>query len=276
MLSFLASFLGCDSPPPAPACEDGDELVFVTSAITFSRQENGISDGFDLDETVSTAGGTTGCGVADFTSPLGEPGIDNSFANLLPVLEATEAQAVESLIAQAIASGELLMLWRVRGIQSSESDDCVQVEGFRALGAPLVGNDGLLLPEQTFALDPSVPAVQAQGSISDGRLFAKDLEVELPVQIFSTYIPMVLHGAQIEFSLPNEHGPSSGRLAGGVETAIIQEVADGENVDDALSGIVAALLAYHADLEPDTSTGECQQLSFTVNTTLLPAFIWEE
>jgi hypothetical protein len=269
--------VACSGADPRPADRDAppDEIVVVNRAILFSREVEGVSDGFDLDGEVTLDGGATGCGIADFVASDGTPGIDNAFARMLPALEATEAQAVETLIQQTINMGDLLLMMRVSGVDDPWNDDAVDVEVFRGMGAPLLGSDGRILPSQTFDVDPEgVPSRVAGVPIVDGRIQADGLAIVLPVQIFDVFLDLHILDASVRLTAPTAEGePWAGLMAGGVETSTIQAIADEENVDDALSGLVAALLAANADLAP-TGAGGCEQLSMTFATEAVESFLY--
>lgn len=263
--------------PGAGEGADTQEMVFVNRSILFSREVEGISEGFDLDGEVSEVGGGTGCGVGDFVAPDGTPGIDNAFARMLPALEATEAVAVESLVQQAINSGNLLLMVKVSDVDDSRDDPSVDVEVFRGAGAPLLGSDGKMLASQTFEFDATNAVTTATGvSLVDGVIQADGLALSLPVQIFDVFLDLHLLNASYRLTAPEEEGaPWAGLMAGGVETSAIQAIADGGNVDAALGGVVSALLSANADLA-DNGLGGCAELSMTFETELVASFLYPE
>jgi hypothetical protein len=275
---LLAACSGDRTGEHAPGPVAGsDEIVLVNRAILFSREESGVSDGFDLDDAVTATGDPTGCGVGDFLAPDGTPGVDNAFARMLPALESTEAVAVESLIQQTINMGELLLMARISGIDDPLDDDAVDVEVFRGIGAPLLGSDGKMLPSQTFAFDGDTALTTATDvPLVDGTVQADGLEIALPIQIFDVFLDMRILDASYRITAPTAEGePWAGLMGGGVETSAIQSVADEENVDDALSGVVAALLAANADLS-QSDAGGCAQLSMTFRTEMVESFLYPE
>jgi len=274
---LLAACGAPEDEAPAEAAAGANELVLVHRAILFSREVEGVSEGFDLDAEVTTIGGATGCGVGDFTSADGTPGIDNAFARMIPALEATEAVAVETLIQQTVNAGDLLILTRLTGVDDPMDDDAVDLEVFRGLGAPLLGSDGQILPFQTFDVDTASPVSLASGlRLEGGRIQADALALQLPIQIFDVFLDLHLENASFRVTAPSEEGGVwTGLMAGGVPTLSIQAVADEEDVDDALSGLVAALLAANADLAA-TSGGTCEQLSMTFATEAVEGFVYAE
>jgi hypothetical protein len=293
---FALGFAACggevDSEAPDLAVCDGDgaEHVLVSSGVRFARAVDGVSDGFDLDGETSVSGGLTGCGIADYTSPSGVPGIDNVMARMLPALEATEAQAVEALIHANVNDGNLLFVWKLTDVDDDWNDPCVGLDLYRGAGAPLVGNDGRLLPGQTFAINPDVPPIHVEASLVDGVLTASGLTIAVPIQVFQADLNLSLENAQVRFRRSDfevvevdrfgttamiPDGGYTGVFAGGVSTASLQAIADEENVDASLSSLVSGLLSLNADLAPQPD-GTCAQVSVTFETYPIPAFLWEE
>lgn len=267
---------GADDATPETCDSSGETLVGAVSTLVWGRaDDSGVSRGFDLDGRVSTTNDNLGCGIEDYVSPEGEPGIDNGFTRLLPTLELTEFMAVEGLVAQNIASGNLLITLEISGVDDRESDDCVDVTLGRGTGDVLLGTDGMLESGQTIERDTDLPAVSWSGlAIEDGRIVAQGFDWALPLQVFQVSLDLALTNASMSVELDPEGG-FSGVFGGGASTAYIMSVASEENVDDDLVGIMAALLEMYSDLEPD-SDGVCQQISTNFEYKAIPAFFFED
>lgn len=267
MLPFL--LLGCQAPETEPGtCDNSAEpVVAVMTAMSFSRAEDGISAGFDLDDENTDEGDSRGCGIGDYVDDEGNPGIDNAFARLLPALDATEAVAVEGLIQAAIDSGELLLMFEIRDLDDVENDTCVALSVQEGAGEPLLGTDGAILPDQTFSRDPESFTSSVTGmQMADGRLDAGPFTMELPANILGVEILVSIHTARIRIE-PQEDGSYSGFIAGGTAIDYIIEIANEENVDDTLTTLLESLLTITADL------GEgCDQISMTIDFEAVPAY----
>lgn len=279
LLALAACAPAAEEAPAAsaPACDSpGQTYVAVLSVLEWSRaDEEGVSDGFDLDGFDSTSNDPRGCRIADYVSPEGEPGIDNGFARVLPALELTEAVAVESLIAQAIADGNLLVTLELTGVDDLQNDACVGLRVGRGTGEVLIGTDGLLEEGQTIDRDPELPTTTfEQLSIVDGRLVASPLDWSLPITIFDVSLDFNLLDGAIRLDLDSD-GVVSGVVGGGVDVDYIVEVAGSENVDAALVGVVEALLDTYADLQPDED-GVCQQISVNLDFQAIDAWFFED
>lgn len=270
-MTLLSVLLACTPADDRPTCDVADKRdVWVMDEIRFSRQEDGVSDGFDLDGTADPV-----CGVDDRTSPSGQPGIDNSFATLIPALEQTEAMAVESLILAAINDGDLLLMYEFGGLDDRADDDCVSFEFLRGHGLPLLGTDGFLEADQTIARDPDAASYPfEEAAVADGSIEVGPMLVDLPFHIFALDLQFGLEDARIRVDL-HEDGTSSGVFSGAMDPQQVLDVAANENVDDALYGILVALFANTKDLAPD-ETGACTRISVGFQFTARAAYLFEE
>lgn len=267
MLPFL--LLGCQAPEVEPGtCDNSAEpVVAVMTAMSFAREESGISAGFNLDGETTDEGDSRGCGIGDYVDAEGNEGIDNAFARLLPALEATEAVAVEGLIQAAIDSGELLLMFELLDLDDVENDSCVALSIQEGAGEPLLGTDGEILPDQTFSRDPeSFTSTIAGMEMSDGRLDAGPFTMELPANILGVDLLVSIHTARIRIE-PQEDGSYTGFISGGTAIDYIIEIANEENVDETLTALLESLLTITADL------GEgCDQISMTIKFEAVPAY----
>lgn len=278
MLFFL---LACAAPSePPPECLGGTEQVYVISQLSFSRElSDGVSAGFDLDGAVSTDGGSTGCGRVDYTDPDGTPGVDNQFAKVLPVLETTEAQALEPLIQAAVDDGSLLITLELAHVDAgvdlaSDADACVDFALGRALGQPSMGTDGTMEWHQTFAADPDAARSTAdQAAVADGRLEARGLEVTIPVTILGHELLVTVLEGSLRFDVQPD-GSVTGYLAGGLDQAQLMSIAETDNIDPEVAALVSSLLDFNVDLAPNEA-GTCQQLSITLQFVAVPVFLYE-
>lgn len=273
---LLLALLSCgssDAPEP-PACQGGDEYAALVSKLSFLRVQDGVSEGFDLDGAATAPNDATGCGVPDHLSPAGAPGVDNALASLLPFLEATEAAALEPLIAAAIREGGLMMVVRWSGVDDPNFDTCVTVDALSGVPPVLVGADGLLLPSQTIDTDPAAPTARGQrGSLDDGRLSAGPLELTVPFRVLDADIDLVLRDVQLEL-WPDGDEHWRGIVGGGVSVDDILTSIEPLGVDAALKAALGGLLRNAADLAPNAD-GECTRLSAQLAIEAVPVFLFE-
>jgi hypothetical protein len=266
LLPLLALF-GCPSEPEPATCATGEPATWVIRELTFARRVDGVVEGFDIDGHDSSAqGDALGCGHPDLVDPAGLAGIDNNFSALIPVLEATEAVAAESLVKQSIASGELLLLLSVDGVRSWEGDDCVDFTLSRGDGVPLVGPDGTLLDHQTLVLDPSVAAVQVDGVIDQGRLDADGLSFRLPLDVLNAELDFEVTRGR--FALERRGDRLRGVMGGVIPIRQIVEILERDDVNlDQFIPFVEGV----ADVQDDD--GDCSLLSLAFEFEAIPAYI---
>lgn len=278
---LIALLAACAAPvAPPEECLGGEDRVYVISQLSFSRElSDGVSAGFDLDGAVSEDGGSTGCGRADYTDPDGTPGIDNQFAKVLPILETTEAQALEPLIQAAVDDGSLLITLELAHVDqgvdlASDADQCVEFTLGRATGQPSMGTDGTMEWNQTLASDPDAARSSAgQVAISGGRLEARGLELTLPVTILGHELLVTVIDGSLRFDVQPD-GSLTGYLAGGLDQAQLLALAETDNIDPEVTELVSSLLDYNVDLAPNDA-GTCQQLSITLQFVAVPIFLYE-
>jgi len=249
----------------------------VATDLLISRADDlGVSSGFDLDDVTSSADDTTGCGIADYVSELGEPGVDNAIARLIPILEQTEAIVAEALIHQAINNGELLLLFKMsRSGDSPLDDEGVTLSVLRGEGEPLVGTNDQLLSGQTFDIDPTVnSASQDSLGLENGQITAADLTLEIPLEIFDAKLNAVLEGASVRVFW-TEDGRFSGYMGGSMDYMAIVDMAMNSNVDPTLAASLPIIFGANADL-PSTTGVPCSHISFTFTFEGVSAFVYED
>lgn len=273
--SILGLFLtGCGgSQDDTPTCTtDADVDVAVIRTITFARADGDVCTGFDLDGEVTELGDSS-CGGVDYVDPYGNPGIDSALAGLMPVLDSTEAVALEPIIQDFINAGEILLLLEMTG---RETDDA-SCQGFRLLrgsGAPLVGTDDLLLEGQTLEVDTTAQSefVSAQHT-DDGAFLAAGFGFQLPIVVFDADLDLVFEDAVVRIE-EQEDGTFSGWLGGGVPyQGLVDSLLD-TNIDSELKELLPTAVEALADLDPD-GDGECQNLSVTLEFDAVRGYVYD-
>lgn len=245
-----------------------DPTVIVLQQVVFGRESEGVSEGFDLDGTVSIEDGADGCGHGDFVDSAGRSGVDNAMANLMPVLEATEARAVESLIQQAINMGELLLL-----VQLADGPDGTDVTVLRGSGVPDIGTDGYIEPYQTFDRSAETTPSTVTASASAPEVEARGFTVHLPLQIFDADLDLILYDAGVRVALGDD-GAAHGIVSGAFPYRLLLDGLEGANVDAGLLAALPLILENNADL--DSPDGPCSALSVTLDFVGTRAFLFDE
>jgi hypothetical protein len=282
LASLLSLAVGCapeNSTPDVPdegTCEPGGErFTLIARSLRFARATDGVSDGFDLDGFATSPGDDEGCGVADLSAPDGAPGVDNAVAGLLPILDLTEAVVLEDLVADSIRNGALLLMADLEGVDDTQDDTCVELRVLKGQGVPMIGNDGELLPHQTFAVDPEATSDLAPAAFEGGTFTAGPIGyVALPITVLDLNTTLELFDARVRL-FEDEDGVWRGVLAGGVTLQQLTDIASLQNISDEVYALIGPALTRLADLAPDAS-GDCQQLSVTLELEMVPAFAYED
>ncbi len=247
--------------------------MLVLRSLSFVVADSeGISEGFDLDGEASTEGGTTGCGIADYTTASGNEGIDNAFSRIVPTLDATEARlsTIGALVQDSIDSGELLITVEIGSLDAWTGDECVAVEVGQAEGDVLLGTDGRLLDGQTFDREDGAPSVSlVDGHTRDGALLASGLSIDLPVQILDVALSLPLRDGRVAIWPVDEH--YAGLIGGSISAGYILEVASGGGVDPAVGELLSTVMSLHADLPGDS----CDAMSVTLGFEAVGAYFFE-
>jgi hypothetical protein len=254
----------------------------VITFATFARivdDKAGIAEGLNIDGRVHPMGDMLSCGMRDFTSPEGEPGIDNQFGGLLPVIESkVGTENLGALLATAIADGQLLILMAIDGVTDPENDPSVSVRIAAGTGAPFLDAQGKFLPYQTFGIDRmTAPVSTLPARIQGGVLEIGPGDAVLPVRVLDAKFNLALHSVVGRVTLtPDPAGGGlamSGTLGGGVATADFQGIVEQLNIGQDAISAANTLVALVADLAQDDTDGRCKQVSAGLKIESTPAFI---
>ncbi len=264
--------VACAGPGEDPSTGDAPSTeVYVIRTITIGRVEDGVSDGFDLDHVSTALGDPTGCGQTDWVDPSGQTGIDNAMGSIMPLLDGTEAAVAGTLLQGAVDSGELLLLLEV-----SHDTRGPAFRMLRGNSEALLGTNGLLLPYQTFDLDPEVSGGDpvAASSDADGNMVATDFAFQLPLEILRAQLSFAFNSTAIRVG-PDEGGVRSGVVGGGAPWEPIVAELDTTPIDDSVKAILSTVVAQKADLDPDEQ-GVCRSMSAVFTFDAVPAFVYPD
>ncbi|MBI4819634.1 MAG: hypothetical protein HY791_25400 [Deltaproteobacteria bacterium] len=250
---------------------DGGRTHHVFRSLGLARPEGGRSPGFDLDAWTSTKIDQRGCRQPDYVSPEGQPGVDNQFAEILPLIDVAGEGALAAFIQNAIDEGRLLIMPELR-----EYGPDLNFRLLRGADQPLLGTDGRILENQTLALDPEGRVFgEYSGATFDGAtLFVGPMDVDFLVVVFEILYQVRLQHTRISITF-DETGVGRGVLAGAVDTAELRSVAKtaGERADIDLLGILGTIFEDLADLNQDP-TGVCRALSMVATFETVPVFTY--
>lgn len=274
------ALLSCAEPGPyvskarPDTCDDGSGQTerMLLKRITFARETDGVSVGFDLDGGDPALGG---CGVVDAVSPDGTEGIDNSLARLLPALDNTEAAALELVVEEAIHAGGLLVMLELGDVDDPYEDACVDLAVTGALGQPMIGADGEVLPAQTFFRDPdSSVSTVPEAQLIDGVLEDGPVDLELPFAFLDAEVTFHVNNGRFRMTR-HDDGSVTGMVGGGVAIQDLSDLAHNTGIAEEVEQVLDSLLGIAADMAPDEN-GDCQQISVTIEFEAVPAFFYEQ
>lgn len=246
--------------------EPADVRALVFSALPLARARGEVADGLDLDGETTVEGDSTGCGVVDYTSPAGARGIDNSFATILPALEAEATVPVDDGVPDAIHAGELLDVLVLEGFEGDEP----RVTLVKAAGTPSLGADGELEWSQTLEQNAAAPEQAATEVTFDGRtLTAGPFDVGFPVEVRHVEMDLALGGVFVRLTLRDD-GSADGVIGGQLDVTRFVFLADAGN-GHATTSVEDTVLPA-ADMAPGED-GVCGFLSVALDATAVPVHL---
>ncbi len=244
---------GTDSGTDTGPCDGPDEWVMDDAAI------GDETVGFDLDdhETVDRSD-PVGCGKVD-----GEGGIDNQLGPLLEAMAGILGDFdANTIIAEAIADGSMLLLVRTLDLDDPVVDDALDAHVFFGMDADGdLGNNfggcGEFLIDPTSLESPPDEAT-ARARFEDASVAAARFAggpADLPLRIPfgpDTTLDAVAHDARIEwtFGAVSRDDLSDGVIGGHVLlTDVIRALVGGGAVDPEFEGLMTSVLAGQADID---------------------------
>ena len=238
----------------------------------FGRNEDGTTDGFDLDGHTSQSGEAASCGHADTTDSEGREGIDNQLGAAWDnLLEPVVGEATHALIKGAINEGRLLL-----GIELSKLDDAMNAKSaelffFKAMADPDVGTRGLISPDQTYYVDTDGPmSVIESVEMTHGSLTAGPVEFDIPIDILDEYFIVTVADARIRLQV-NEDGSATGLIGGIIDVAALLDEGYETNAAQEFR-LVTPFFFSNTDMWPDES-GQCRGMSVAIRVEATPGFI---
>ena len=278
VLLALVLLTSCQPGPPGAPCESAPVMSSLVRNLRFSREAPmGVSEGFDIDSHVTVSGDAVGCRHIDFTSPEGQPGIDNEISALVPIIE-TQAGGVtlDSILQTAINDGQLMLAIEVLGVDDPMNDACVTVRTRPLVGTPSLGTDGLVEVGQTFDAAPGGEQSLITGAhLVNGTIDVGPAPLTVPIAILDARFTLHIQSGYMHIQM-HEDGTWTGKLGGGVSIQEMTQIAMGLNIRPNLMAAVGALLASHADLAPDPMTNRCTQISSTLLFESVTAFVYDD
>ncbi|MDE2595354.1 MAG: hypothetical protein KGL44_00605 [Sphingomonadales bacterium] len=244
--------------------------------------------GLDLDKP----GADDTCEHAEFTSPHGESGIDNQEYRVMGcTLEWRGTDGIKGDQAvglrQFFASGEWTQVLLLRGVDSLQHDEDVEVIYANTPDRPVIDTTGRFLPGASFTISDKPPRERnvLHGRIDNGVLTTTPADIKL-AQTWGQGGARDIRGNRTRYDY--RHGrlrlqfQSDGTLTGmlgGYKPVfdVIQSPGIGGVGSALVAGIDCAqylqTLRQYADGVRDPKTGKCTAISSAVQLAAVPAFV---
>lgn len=257
-----------------PTSIDFPPIRTVQGQVSFGMNLDGNSDGRPTENT---------CQHENFTSPAGEPGIDNQFYRVVGCIHAYRsvgyffANPNESRKLQSLA----IILMEVEGVDDPRNDDSVTVTFYRSVDGYALDSTSQFVPYGSYRIDmfEGKPRYgdKVQGQIVDGVLTTESADVMLPYFGNYTYQQMQIRGMRMKLEIDEGGRTSTGLVAGYYPVDLVYHQAMGiggvhANAFISCPGLWDAANKY-ADGYPDPETGECTAMSAAWHIQAVPAYV---
>ena len=260
------------------SCTSGGEgftesFVLAEVSLVTEVSEDGLTAvGLNLDGRIDDEPVPETCMKRDFTSPDGMPGVDNQLALFGPTLALFGGDPA-ALIQGAINEGSLLILVELDDLNDYENDDDVTVRLHFGEAPTDVGNDGLLVPGQSFDIKPETISAEMPGQLRDGHLDAGTFDVILPVAVLDQRFNLPIFDGRLSLDMDPQTGEMTGVLGGlvPVEVLINDLIAEIPGAGD-LVPLVTRVLRNSADVDP-VEGGTCAMMSTAMTVRGVTAFV---
>jgi len=253
--------------------------------------QSDMAIGLDLDGD-GGKGGKADCGQKDFVSPQGWQGVDNQEYRVMGCkLEWRGVDGMPSDIAvgprQFHLSGEWTQVILLRGVDSLENDDEVEVIYGNTPDRPFVDSNGQFLPGATFTISTDPPRERnlLRGKIRNGVLTTEPAEIKLTEtwgqggarDIRGNRTKLHYYNGRLRMEFQAD-GSMKGLLAG---YRPLFDLIISPSLGGAGSAIVAGIdcaaelktLRKFADGLKNPETGQCEGVSSAVELSAIPAFV---
>jgi hypothetical protein len=260
------------------ACSNPTEFKSYGLKLFQSKTHVGMNlDGVGT-TTAKTAAPNT-CAHQNFTSPSGEPGIDNQLGRVVGCIRGyREGSDLDKFSAATLATGEHSVLIEITGVDDEQNDPDVQIALYSGKDPVTLDAGGKILPHQSLAVHDNTRYHNiVRGKIVNGELISDIFDLHLKIDQQVIHSEYDIKAARLKFKLKPD-GTLAGMLGGYFDVARRYE-------HFMHSGVVTSwLLSYNcpgvydalhklADGYPDPKTGQCTAISTALRVQAIPAFI---
>ncbi len=261
---------GVDARPDGGGGGSASDYLYVISELKVPDL-NTECIGLNLDGDNGTVCGQLDCG----------DGVDNNFAALLNAAAGLGGGGTDigASIQDNINKGKLVLLVRLRDVNSFVDDDDVRVEvmlGMLPEGTdmPMLDASGRLAPGQTFDIDErslemGEPMASVAARITGGKLDSDPVDLPLNFTVSGEELTLVLEDTRLVADSVSADGISMGVLGGAISIPAVIDLVCKFSPDNA--GTAIPLLTSFADLESTPGSGTCDLISAGLGFTTVAA-----
>ncbi|MBK7948090.1 MAG: hypothetical protein IPK00_04995 [Deltaproteobacteria bacterium] len=256
--------------------------------------------GLDLDGIASTSrgqgegegdveAGANACAHDDFTSPTGEPGIDNQAWRLMGCVRGYRPNDLMDRLHQAntmIKEGGYAILMEISGMDDPRDDDAVEVQLLSAAAPVTLDAVGEPMEQVSFTAhaDPTYHSAWARGRIEGGILTTDPVDLRLKIKQQTQDNAVYLRDARIRAEVDAD-GRIEGIVGGYWDSENFWSMMNDHTIGGTPQGRNAAFnrgfmcaglhhaIPRVADGHPDPETGRCTSISTALHFEARPAFV---
>lgn len=246
--------------------------------------EGETSFGINLDGNVDGSATPKSCAHDNFTSPTGEPGIDNQMYRLIGCIYGWRDQGQIEINANEMrrTSGLAMILIEITDVDDARNDDDVTVSFYRSIDQYVLDSEGRVLPFSSYRVDVDANGKvrygdSLKGKIVDGVVTTDSGDVQLPFYGNYNYMNPVIKDMSLRMEIA-EDGESGVGMSFGyydLEQFLYMVGGLGPIISNSNFSCPAFAVAARqlADGYPDPETGECTSLSSAFEITTYAAYV---
>ena len=245
--------------------------------------EGKTSFGINLDDNVNGEATSKTCAHDNFTSPTGEPGVDNQMYRLIGCIYGWREDGVIEINANEMrrTSGLAMILIEVTDVDDTRNDEDVTVTFYRSVDQFVLDSTGNVLPFSSYRVDYNGERPRygdsLKGSIVDGLLTTESGPVRLPFYGNYNYMHPVIRDMSVRLQINEDGTQATGHAYGyyNLEQFLYMVGGLGPVISTANFSCPAFFEAAKAlaDGYPDPETGECTHLSSAFEINSYAAFV---
>ncbi len=248
---------GADGGPDGGSASK--DYLYVISELKVPGNDECI--GLNLDGDNGTVCGQADCG----------DGVDNNFAALVNTAASFGGGGTDigATIQENINKGKLVLLVRLRDVDSFVDDDSIKVEVMLGLlpegtAMPMLDSSGHLAPGQTFDIDErslsmGEPMASVPARITGGKLDSDPVDLPLSFTVKGQDVTLVLQGTRLVADSVSADAISMGVLGGKISIPTITQLVC--KFAPMYADRAVPLLSGFADLESTPGSGTCDMIS---------------